>query len=75
MRDNKIYLSDILDQAKFNTFHWKVVIWCLLIIIFDGYDLVIYGVALPLNLMKEWQLSSVQAGSLASLAFGMMIGL
>lgn len=74
MRDNKIYLSDILDQAKFNTFHWKVVIWCLLIIIFDGYDLVIYGVALPL-LMKEWQLSSVQAGSLASLAlFGMMIG-
>ncbi|RZG65968.1 aromatic acid/H+ symport family MFS transporter [Acinetobacter bouvetii] len=74
MRDNKIYLSDILDQAKFNTFHWKVVIWCLLIIIFDGYDLVIYGVALPL-LMKEWQLTSVQAGSLASLAlFGMMIG-
>ena len=74
MKANKIFLSDILDQAKFNSFHWTVVIWCLLIIIFDGYDLVIYGVALPL-LMQEWQLTSVQAGSLASVAlFGMMIG-
>ncbi len=33
------------------------------IIIFDGYDLVIYGVALPL-LMQEWGLSAVQAGLL-----------
>jgi AAHS family benzoate transporter-like MFS transporter len=49
-------------------------IWCLLIIIFDGYDLVIYGVALPL-LMQEWGLSAVQAGLLASTAlFGMMFG-
>jgi AAHS family benzoate transporter-like MFS transporter len=45
-----------------------------LIIIFDGYDLVIYGVALPL-LMQEWGLSAVQAGLLASTAlFGMMFG-
>ena len=54
--------------------HWSVLIWCLLIIIFDGYDLVIYGVALPL-LMQEWGLSAVQAGLLASTAlFGMMFG-
>ena len=45
-----------------------------MIIIFDGYDLVIYGVALPL-LMQEWALSAVQAGLLASTAlFGMMFG-
>jgi AAHS family benzoate transporter-like MFS transporter len=30
-----------------------VLFWCALIIIFDGYDLVIYGVVLPM-LMKEW---------------------
>src|SRR5690606_14008641 len=42
--------------------------------IFDGYDLVIYGVTLPL-LMQEWSLSAVQAGMLASTAlFGMKFG-
>jgi AAHS family benzoate transporter-like MFS transporter len=64
----------VVDEAKFTPFHWSVLIWCLLIIIFDGYDLVIYGVALPL-LMQEWGLSAVQAGLLASTAlFGMMFG-
>ena len=46
----------------------------MLIIIFDGYDLVIYGVALPL-LMQQWSLTAVEAGLLASAAlFGMMFG-
>lgn len=67
-------INTIVDEAKFTPFHWNVLIWCLLIIIFDGYDLVIYGVALPL-LMQEWGLSAVQAGMLASTAlFGMMFG-
>jgi AAHS family benzoate transporter-like MFS transporter len=44
----KVNINETIDNAKFNLFHWKVLIWCLLIIIFDGYDLVIYGVALPL---------------------------
>lgn len=30
----------------------RLLFWCALIIIFDGYDLVIYGVVLP-TLMKE----------------------
>ncbi len=48
--------------------------WCALIIIFDGYDLVIYGVVLPV-LMQKWNLSPLQAGSLGSYAlFGMMLG-
>ena len=48
--------------------------WCTLIIIFDGYDLVIYGVVLPI-LMQQWQLDPVTAGALGSTAlFGMMIG-
>lgn len=48
--------------------------WCTLIIIFDGYDLVIYGVVLPL-LMEQWQLSPYVAGLLGSSAlFGMMFG-
>jgi MFS transporter, AAHS family, benzoate transport protein len=74
MDTNKVNINEIIDKARFAAFHWKVLIWCLIIIIFDGYDLVIYGVALPL-LMQQWSLTAVQAGLLASAAlFGMMFG-
>ncbi len=74
MNTEQININSVVDEAKFTPFHWGVLIWCLMIIIFDGYDLVIYGVALPL-LMQEWALSAVQAGLLASTAlFGMMFG-
>lgn len=70
----KVNINETIDNAKFSLFHWKVLVWCLLIIIFDGYDLVIYGVALPV-LMQQWSLTAVQAGLLASAAlFGMMFG-
>lgn len=69
-----VNLDKLIDHAKFTSFHWSVLLWCLLIIIFDGYDLAIYGVALPL-LMEQWSLTSVEAGWLASSAlFGMMFG-
>ncbi|RZG88332.1 MFS transporter [Acinetobacter sp. WCHAc060033] len=74
MQTNKLNINSIVDDAKFTPFHWSVLLWCLMIIIFDGYDLVIYGVALPL-LMQEWGLTAVQAGLLASTGlFGMMFG-
>ncbi|MCC4117351.1 aromatic acid/H+ symport family MFS transporter [Aromatoleum toluclasticum] len=69
-----IDVHKLIDEAKFNRFHWQVLFWCALIIIFDGYDLVIYGVVLPV-LMKEWGLTPIQAGTLGSYAlFGMMFG-
>lgn len=70
----KIEVHKLIDEAKFNRFHLQVLFWCALIIIFDGYDLVIYGVVLP-TLMKEWNLTPLQAGALGSYAlFGMMLG-
>lgn len=69
-----IDVNDVIDNAAFNKFHWKVLFWCTLIIIFDGYDLVIYGVVLPI-LMDQWELSPYVAGLLGSSAlFGMMFG-
>ncbi|MBW0148436.1 MULTISPECIES: MFS transporter [Marinobacter] len=69
-----IDVNDVIDNAAFNRFHWKVLFWCTLIIIFDGYDLVIYGVVLPL-LMEQWGLNPYVAGLLGSSAlFGMMFG-
>ena len=67
-------VNALIDGARFNTFHWRVMFWCALLLIFDGYDLFIYGVVLPV-LMKEWGLSPLQAGALGSYAlFGMMFG-
>ncbi|MFC5698806.1 MFS transporter [Pseudomonas sp. GCM10022186] len=66
--------SALLDGARFNAFHGRVLFWCALIIIFDGYDLVIYGVVLP-ALMQAWNLTALQAGLLGSCALvGMMLG-
>jgi MFS transporter, AAHS family, benzoate transport protein len=70
----KIDINQVIDQARFNAFHWRVLFWCGLIIIFDGYDLVTYGVVLP-ALMKDWGLTPLQAGALGSYAlFGAMLG-
>lgn len=74
MSQQAMNVNKIIDHAKFTPFHFNVVAWCLLIILFDGYDLAINGVVLPL-LMDEWGLSAVQAGMLASTALaGMMFG-
>ena len=56
MTHQTINVNDVIDHAKFKPFHFNVVAWCLLIILFDGYDLAINGVVLPL-MMDEWGLS------------------
>ena len=74
MTTENVDINSVVDHAKFTPFHFNVVAWCLLIILFDGYDLAINGVVLPL-LMQDWGLSAVQAGMLASTALaGMMFG-
>ncbi|MNM97685.1 4-hydroxybenzoate transporter PcaK [compost metagenome] len=70
----KIDVNQTIDNARFSGFHWMVMLWCALLLIFDGYDLFIYGVVLPV-IMKEWGLTPLQAGALGSYAlFGMMFG-
>jgi AAHS family benzoate transporter-like MFS transporter len=55
---------------------WVVTLLCWLIVVFDGYDLIVYGTTLP-NLLQEkgWDLTPTTAGFIGSLAFaGMLIG-
>src|SRR3990167_1358508 len=67
-------VHEVIDNARFNRYHWMVMLWCALLLIFDGYDLFIYGVVLPV-IMREWGLTPLQAGALGSYAlFGMMFG-
>lgn len=69
-----VEVNQIIDHARFTRFHWMVTLLCALLLVFDGYDLFIYGAVLPV-LMKEWGLTPVQAGALGSYAlFGMMFG-
>lgn len=64
----------IVDNARFGRFHWMVMLWCALLLIFDGYDLFIYGVVLTV-IMREWGVTPLQARALGSYAlFGMMFG-
>ena len=70
----QIDVHQVIDNARFSRFHWMVMALCALLLIFDGYDLFIYGVVLP-ALMQEWGLTPLQAGALGSYAlFGMMAG-
>ena len=50
------------------------VVVCWLFVVFDGYDLIVYGNVIS-SLQKDWGISPATAGTLGSLAFlGMMIG-
>lgn len=70
----KINTTEVISNSKFNRFHFGLLAWCFLIILFDGYDLVVYGTVVPV-LTEEWNLSSVEAGAMGSYGlFGMMFG-
>ncbi|MFJ4291833.1 MFS transporter [Cupriavidus sp. NPDC089707] len=72
MRSNDIH--KLADEARFNGFHARVLAWCFIILIVDGYDLAIAGVALP-SIMKTMGVNATTAGFMASSAlFGMMVG-
>jgi AAHS family benzoate transporter-like MFS transporter len=54
---------------------WVVAI-CMVTIVFDGYDLIVYGAVVPSLLQDpEWQVTPAQAGSIGSYALiGMVVG-
>lgn len=69
-----IDVHKVADEAKFNKFHAKVLFWCFLIIIIDGYDIAVAGAALP-SIMSDLGVDASTAGFMASSAlFGMMFG-
>jgi AAHS family benzoate transporter-like MFS transporter len=70
----QIDIHKLADNARFNRFHASVLGWCALIIICDGYDLAVAGIALP-SIMKNMGVTAQNAGFMVSSAlFGMMFG-
>lgn len=71
---HRIDVHKVADEATYNRFHGKVLAWCLLIIIIDGYDIAVAGAALP-AIMDQMGVDASTAGFMASSAlFGMMFG-
>lgn len=72
-----ITVRSIVSDSEFKLFHFYVILLCFLVITGEGYNLFLYGSVLPL-LIKEWSISSVQAGLIGSygligMAFGSII--
>lgn len=62
------------DSLAFNRFHALVMALAGVILVFDGFDAQIIAYVMP-QLAKEWHLTPVVAGSMASYGFfGLMIG-
>jgi AAHS family benzoate transporter-like MFS transporter len=70
----QIDVHQLADAARFKRFHAGILAWCALIVICDGYDLAVAGIALP-SIMKEMGVTARSAGFMVSAAlFGMMFG-
>lgn len=71
---NNMSANSWIDQLKFSRFHGMVLLLVALTLIFDGYDSQVVAYIMP-KVLKEWNLTPVAAGSLASYGFmGLMVG-
>ena len=61
----KVNASKVIASSKFNRFHLLVFLWCVYAIAFDGFDIAMYGVGLPL-MMEDFGLTVVEAGAVGS---------
>lgn len=69
-----VNLQAVVDEARFGALQKRVVLLCALIMMVDGYDLGIMGVALP-AIITDMQVDAGVAGVVASCALvGMMLG-
>lgn len=60
-----IHTSQVVDESKFNKFHLIVFLWCFYTIAFDGFDVALYGIGLPL-MMDDFRITHVEAGAISS---------
>ncbi|MCA8057388.1 MULTISPECIES: MFS transporter [Burkholderia cepacia complex] len=71
---NRLDLNSLVDNAPLNRFHYGNLFWCAIVVVFDGYDLAVAGVALP-SIMQDMRVSPASAGFMVSSALlGMMFG-
>ncbi len=72
-----VQVSHLLDQRGISGFHVKLIVWSVLIALFDGYDISAIALAAP-HLVREWHLDRAALGpvlsaSLVGILFGSML--
>lgn len=70
----EINVAQVIEGSKFNSFHLSVLLWCIFLILFDGYDLTVFGAVIP-TLSEEWGTLPSILGLIGSLTLvGGLIG-
>lgn len=71
---NKFNITECIEKSRFSRFHLFILMVGFVCVLFDGYDTAVFGVVLP-SVMKEWNLTPVEAGVLGSYGLlGMLVG-
>jgi MFS transporter, AAHS family, benzoate transport protein len=70
----KIDVSSVIDNSSFTKTHAAVLGWCILLILFDGYDLVVFSSIIS-TLKEDWAVSTSLLGTIGSLTLiGSLVG-
>ena len=72
-----VQVSHLLDERGISGFHIQLIVWSVLIALFDGYDIAAIALAAP-ELVRAWGVSRAELGpvfsaSLIGILFGSMI--
>jgi MFS family permease len=74
MSEHKIDVSQVLDGAPLTAYHWRIVLFGALMMMLDGYDLSVMGLALP-AVSEAWKVdASLFKWSLSASLIGVGVG-
>ena len=69
-----VQVSRLLDQRGLSSFHYKLIFWCVLLSLIDGYDIAAIALAAP-HLIRAWGIRPDQLGLVLSASlFGILFG-
>ncbi len=62
---NELNISRLVDNARLRPFHFRLILWCLLAMMADGFDLLNASIAGP-ALIKQWGINRAALGPVFS---------
>lgn len=69
-----VSVEEVIEKSRVSRVHLTILAWTMFLILFDGYDLSVLGVVIPV-LHEEWGISVATLGMVASLTLvGSLIG-
>lgn len=67
-------VTDVVDNARFGSFQWRIALWCGVLVTLDGFDNAVINFVAPV-IAKEWQAGPAAIGPVFGAGlFGLMLG-